>query len=81
MIIAMLFYSVCIQLPILKHHVSGFHSQNLEGSLIMIRLSVNLFMIHPRFFWEFGVYILEVAMLANMVRQVVQKIHLHKVGI
>jgi len=46
-----------------------------------IQLSVRLFKIHHRFFWEFRAYIYEVAKLADMVREVVQEMHLYKVEI
>jgi len=49
-VVATLFCSVCIQISILKHLVSGFRSQNHEGGLMTIRLSVRLFKIYYRFF-------------------------------
>ena len=42
-----------------------------------IRLSVRLFTINHHSFWEFRAYISEVEKLADMVREVVQEIHLH----
>jgi len=53
----------------------------MEGGLMTIRLSEPLIKIHPRVFSEFKAYILEVAKLADMVREVVRKMHLHNVEI
>jgi len=46
-----------------------------------ILMSVQFVKIHHRFLWEFRVYILELARLADMMREVVQEMDLHKVGI
>jgi len=46
-----------------------------------IQLSVRLFKTHHRCFWKFRAYISEVAKLVDMVREVVQEMHLHKVEI
>jgi len=77
----MLFSSICIQPCILKHLFSGSHSEDLEGGLTTIRLLVRLFKIHDIFLSEFRDYISEVGKLADMVREVVQEIQLHKVEI
>jgi len=65
----------------MKHLLSGFRWQNLAGGLMTIRLSVRLFKIHHCCLWEFRAYIYEVGKLADMVREVVQEMHLHKVEI
>jgi len=77
----MLFFSICIQLWILKHLFSGFRSPDLEGSLMTIQLSVPLFKIYRCVFWDFRSYIQQVAKLADMVREVVQEMQPHKVEI
>jgi len=66
---------------VLKHLISGFHTDNLPGGLMMVRVSVRLFMIHHRSVWELRACIHEVAKLADMVREVVSEVHLHKVEI
>jgi len=75
----MLFCSISIQLSRLKHLLSGFRLQNMERGIMTIRVSVWLLKIYHRFFWEFRAYNKEVAKLADMVREVVQVRHLHKV--
>jgi len=65
----------------MKLLLSGFCSQYLEVGLMRIWMSVYLFKIHHCFFWEFRAYIYKVANLGDMVREVVQKMHQHKVGI
>jgi len=62
----------------LEHLLLGFHSQNLEGILMTIQLSVCLFMIHHPFFWDFRDCISEVNKRADMVSEAVQCIHLDK---
>jgi len=81
LIVATLFCSVAIQLSILKHLLLGYRWQNLEGNLLMNRLLVCLFKIYHRSFWQFSGCILEFAKLADMVREMVQEMHLHKVDI
>jgi len=53
----------------------------MEGGHITIRLSVHLFKIHHRSFCEFRPCIQEVANLTDMVTEVIQEVHLHKVEI
>jgi len=64
-----------------KHLLSGIRLHKLEGGLMIIRLSVPLFKIHHRFFWEFRPDISEVSKLADMVREVVQEMRFHKAEI
>jgi hypothetical protein len=76
-----MFCTVSIQTSILEHLLSDICWENVEGGLLMIRLSVCLFKIQHCFFWEFRAYISEDATLADIVREVVQEMHLHKVEI
>ena len=78
---ATVFCHVCIQLSILKHLLSCCRSHDLAGGLITIWLSVCLFKIHCLVIWRFRDYIYEVAKLADMLTEVVQEMHLHKVEI
>jgi len=77
----MLFCSVCIQLSILKHLLSSFGAQHLEGGLMIIRMLVQLFRIHHRSFWVFRACISEVAKLVDMFKEVVQEMNLYQVEI
>jgi hypothetical protein len=78
-IVPTLFCSVRIVLSILKHFLLGCHSEDGEGGIMKIQLSVQVFKIHHCFFWEFRECIAEVAKLAEMVRELVQEMHVHKV--
>ena len=78
-IVVMMLCRVCIQLSLLKQLLSCYHSQNLEGSPMRIGFLVCLFKIHHRSFWEFSSCIYEVAKLADMVREVIQQMHLDNI--
>ena len=80
-IIATLFCSGYIWLSSLKPVRSGICSRHLASDLMRIPFSVLLLNIDHRFFCEFRAEIYEAAKLADMVRDVVQEMHLHKVEI
>jgi len=48
---------------------------------VTICLLLHLFKIRYRFFWEFRAYTQEVVKLADMVREVVEEMNLHKAAI
>jgi len=78
-IVATFFCSIGSQQLIPKYILSCYQLQNDAGGLIRIRLSVHLFNIHRRSFWEFRACIQAVAMLGDMVWEVVQEMHLNRV--